>query len=162
MKFTHESVINAPVDAIDLEDWLFTLSDTDYQAASRGHRAAGTFTEDGVRGMVNVETVGGALMVQHYHEVSAAPGRVEMLSERTQAWLYHVIPTHFGVRWTMTATARTSDTTTFACTVELDLPAWLRVASALIGTSYFLRKHVEEEAPNFAADISRKLKAVAR
>ena len=159
MKFTHESVINAPVDAIDLEEWLFNLSDSDYQAASCGHRAAGTFTENGVRGMVNVEAVGGALMVQHYHEVNASPARVEMWSERTQAWLYHVIPTHFGVRWTMTATARTSDTTTFACTVELELPAWLRAASALIGTRYFLRKHVQEEAPNFAADISRKLTA---
>ena len=162
MKFTQEAVIDAPITAVDLEEWLFNLSDSDYQAASRGHRAAGAFTENGVRGTINVEAMGGTLMVQHYHEVSAAPARVEMLSERTQAWVFHMIPVHFGVRWTMTATARTSDTTTFGCTVETAMPAWLRVASALIGTPYFLRKHVEEEAPKFAADISRKLTAVAR
>jgi hypothetical protein len=158
MKFTHEAVINAPVDQVDLEEWLFTLSDSDYQAAARGHRAAGTFTEDGVRGSVNVESMGGTLMVQHYHEVSAEPTRVEMLSKRTRAYVMHLLPVHFQVRWTMTATPRTSDTTTFSCTVEIEMPRLVRFAAALIGAAYFVRKHVEEEAPNFAADIERKLR----
>ena len=71
MKFTQQAVIDAPIDQVDLEKWLFTLSDSEYQAAAHGHRAAGTFTEDGVRGTINVESIGGTLMVQHYHEVSA-------------------------------------------------------------------------------------------
>ena len=93
MKFTQQqAVIDAPIDQVDLEKWLFTLSDSEYQAAAHGHRAAGTFTEDGVRGTINVESIGGTLMVQHYHEVSAEPTRVEMLSKRTRAYVFHLIP----------------------------------------------------------------------
>ena len=40
MKFTQQAVINAPVEQVDLEDWLFTLSDSDYQATAKGHKAA--------------------------------------------------------------------------------------------------------------------------
>jgi hypothetical protein len=158
MKFSQQAVIRAPIEHVDLEQWLFTLSDSDYQAAARGHRALGTFTEEGVRGSINVESMGGTLMVQHYHEVSAGPARVEMLSKRSQAYVMHLIPVHFLVRWTMTATPRTTDTTTFSCTVEIEMPTLVRFAAALIGASYFVRKHVEEEAPNFAADIERKLR----
>jgi len=159
MKFSHEAVISAPVDNVDLEEWLFTLSHSEYQAAARGHRAAGTFTENGVRSTVNVESMGGTLMVQHYHAVSAEPTRVEMLSERSRAYVMHLIPVHFLVRWTMTATPRTTDTTTFDCTVEIDMPTLVRFAAKLTGAPYFVRKHVHEEAPNFAADIERKVRA---
>jgi hypothetical protein len=38
MKFTQETVIKAPADQVDLEDWLFTLSDSEYQATAKGHR----------------------------------------------------------------------------------------------------------------------------
>ena len=72
MKFNQQAVLNASVDEVDLEKWLFTLSDSEYQAAARGHRGAGVFTEEGVRGSINVESIGGTLMVQHYHAVSAS------------------------------------------------------------------------------------------
>ena len=53
----------------------------DYRAASQGHRGAGGLTEDGIRGTINVEADRRhAVMRQHYHEVSAKPTRVEMLS----------------------------------------------------------------------------------
>jgi hypothetical protein len=162
MKFNHQAVINAPVDHVDLEEWLFTLSDSEYQAAAKGHRAAGTFTENGVRGTVNVESIGGTLMVQHYHAVGAEPTRLDMLSKRSRGYVMHLIPVRFLVRWTMTATPRTTDTTTFDCTVEIEMPTLVRFAAKLTGAPYFVRKHVEEEAPNFAADIERKLRARAR
>jgi hypothetical protein len=161
MKFNHQAVINAPVDHVDLEEWLFTLSDSEYQAAAKGHRAAGTFTENGVRGTVNVESIGGTLMVQHYHAVGAEPTRLDMLSKRSRGYVMHLIPVRFLVRWTMTATPRTTDTTTFDCTVEIEMPTLVRFAAKLTGAPYFVRKHVEEEAPNFAADIERKLRARA-
>ena len=161
MKFSHQAAVNVPVDRVDLEEWLFTLSDSEYQAAAKGHRAAGTFT-DGVRGTVNVESIAGTLMVQHYHAVSAEPTRVEMLSKRSRGYVMHLIPVHFLVRWTMTAASRTGDTTTFDCTVEIEMPTLVRLAAKLTGAPYFVRKHVEEEAPNFAADIERKLRARVR
>jgi hypothetical protein len=157
MKVSHQAVIHAAADEVNLEQWLFTMSDSDYQAAARGHRAAGTFTQDGRRGSVNVESIGGTLMIQHYLECDAGPRRVEMLSERSDAYLFHLLRVHVQVRWTMTVEPLTADTATFTCDVELDMPLILRVAGALIGTPYFVRKHVAEETPNFVADIERKL-----
>jgi hypothetical protein len=157
MKFSHHAVIHAPADEVDLEQWLFTLSDNDYQAAAHGHRAAGTFTEGGRRGSVNVEAIGTLLMIQHYLEREAGPARVEMVSERSQAYLFHLIPVPVLVRWVMTATPQTANTTTFTCDVEIEMPLILRLAGALIGNPYFVRKHVVEETPGFVADIERKL-----
>jgi hypothetical protein len=162
VKFTAETTIDAPADAIDLDDWLFHLSDEEYQACARGHRGAGTFTERGVRGTVNVENVGGTLMIQHYHQVSAAPAKVDMLSTRSRAYIFHIVPVPIRVRWTMTATPRTADTTTFSCTVEAHMSPVLRFLAATIFVPYFLRKHVHEETPLFAADIARKLNAAGK
>ena len=39
------------------------------------------------------------------------------------------------------------------------MPAALRFAAALIGTPYFVRRHVYEETPAFAADLEHKLAA---
>jgi hypothetical protein len=161
MKFTQHTVINAPVEQVDLADWLFTLSDSDYQRAAKAHRAAGTFTADGVRGMVNVESMGGTLIIQHYKAVHAERTRVEMLSERSRAYVFHLIPTPVWVSWTMTAAARTEDTTTFTCIVEAEMPPALRLPAKLTGLEYFVRKHVDEETLGFAADITRKLRAHA-
>jgi hypothetical protein len=157
MEFTQHTVINAPADQVNLKDWLFTLSDSEYQAAAKGHKAAGTFTTDGVRGMVNVESIGNVLVVQHYLAVKADSNHMEMVSKRSLVYLLHLIPTHVWVRWTMTAAALTKDTTTFSCTVETQLPPLVRLAATLSAFGYFLRKHVDEETVSFAADITRKL-----
>jgi len=49
----------------DLEDWLFTLYVRSSRPQRKGHRAAGMFTTGGVRGIVNVESMRGTVMVQH-------------------------------------------------------------------------------------------------
>ncbi|BBX64285.1 hypothetical protein MSAS_34590 [Mycobacterium saskatchewanense] len=159
MKYTAEATINAPIENVDLATWLYSLSDEEYQACSRGHKGAGTFVENGVRGMINVESVGGTLMLQHYHEASAGPTRMEMFSPRSRAYVFRLVPVPIMVRWTMTATRKTADTTTFSCTVEANMPAALRVLAASIFIPYLLRRHVQEETLLFAADIDRKLAA---
>jgi hypothetical protein len=40
------------------------------------------------------------------------------------------------------------------------MAAWIRFAAAASAFGYFLRKHVDEEALGFAADITRKLPAL--
>ena len=53
-------------EAFNLHDWVFTLSD-DYQTTARGHIGAGSSIHtDGTQTSVNVESVGGNLLVQHY------------------------------------------------------------------------------------------------
>lgn len=49
MKFTEQAV---PIDQVDLEQWMVSLSDAEYQQSARGHRAAGTFVDNGVRGTI--------------------------------------------------------------------------------------------------------------
>ena len=159
MKHTGHATVNLPIDQVDLETWLFTLTDADYQATARGHRAAGTFIEDGVRGMVNVESIGGHLIVQHYREVSAAPSHVEMVSERSRVYLFHLVPATIQVRWTMSATARDAKTSEFRCTVELTMNPLLRVLGALSLLGVAIRSHTLEETKLFGDDIVRKIGA---
>jgi putative intracellular protease/amidase len=64
---TVTATIGAPMETVDIADWLFTLSDAEYQRCSHAHIAAGTTTTDDGRAMsINVETIGDALVVQHY------------------------------------------------------------------------------------------------
>jgi hypothetical protein len=60
-------IINAPLENVDIADWLFNLPDAEYQRCSHAHIAAGHTTSDDGRPMsINVETIGEALMVQHF------------------------------------------------------------------------------------------------
>ena len=61
--------INAPLERIDLPAWCFSLPDVEYQGCSPAHVATGaTTTRDGRRMAINVEVIGGVLMVQHFVE----------------------------------------------------------------------------------------------
>lgn len=63
------AVINAPIEKIDIPQWCFSLPEHEYQGCSPAHVAAGfTTTEEGKRMSINVEVIGGSLMVQHYVE----------------------------------------------------------------------------------------------
>lgn len=63
------ATINAPVDKIDLPTWCFGLSEAEYQSCSPAHIAAGsTTTQDGRRMSINVEVIGGSMIVEHYTE----------------------------------------------------------------------------------------------
>lgn len=66
------AIINAPIEKIDLPTWAFSLPDQEYQGCSPAHVAAGfTTAPDGKRMSINVEIIGGTLMVQHYVETLA-------------------------------------------------------------------------------------------
>lgn len=156
---TFEATIpHAPAE-IDLEQWLFTLSDGDYQRASRQHRAAGTYVEGGRRGMVNVEVMGHALVVQHYLEVAASRGHVQMHSARSRAYLMHVWPVPVSVRWTMAITPTTDGRSTFSCTVDVGMSRVLRILARMTGVTSAIRRHTREETAGFAADIANKVEA---
>jgi hypothetical protein len=159
MKFTNDATVTFPADEIDLPKWLFTITDEEYQAVSPAHRALGTFSADGERGMVNVEVMGGALVIQHYREVQATKSHVEMYSARSRAYLMHVLPVSMAARWTMSVTPRSAETSTFSCTVEVVPPAALRSLMGVMGIRRAVRKHVEQETASYAADLSRKLQA---
>ncbi len=61
------AVINAPIEKINIADWLLNLPDAEYQRCSVNHIAAGiTSNFEGIPMSINVEYVGSALVVQHY------------------------------------------------------------------------------------------------
>ncbi|MFZ0719199.1 MAG: hypothetical protein WAN02_34115, partial [Mycobacterium sp.] len=67
-KSVAEATIHARLAAIDLTEWVFTLTDSEYQACSKNHIAAAvTLTREGKRMSINVENVGN-MMVHHYVE----------------------------------------------------------------------------------------------
>jgi hypothetical protein len=69
VKSSFTATINAPVEKIDLPEWCFSLSEKEYQECSPAHITAGfTTAPDGRRMSINVEIIGGSLMVQHYVE----------------------------------------------------------------------------------------------
>ena len=74
MESSFSATINAPIEDIDIPSWCFTLQDTEYQACSPAHCAAGaTATPDGRRMSINVEVIGGTTLVQHYVEEVGEP-----------------------------------------------------------------------------------------
>jgi hypothetical protein len=76
------SVIHAPIDRIDIPTWCFNLPESEYRACSPAHVAAGfTTAPDGKRMSINVEFIGGSLMVQHYVETLADKDHLILDSE---------------------------------------------------------------------------------
>jgi putative intracellular protease/amidase len=55
------------METVNIADWLLHLPDAEYQRCSEAHIAAGATTaDDGQPMSINVETIGDALVVQHY------------------------------------------------------------------------------------------------
>ena len=158
MPISHTSTvrIDEPSDEIDLAAWIFGLSDDEYQACAHGHHGAGTYSDEQGRGMVNVESIGGHLIVQHYRAVHAGPSSVEMFSPVSRVYLFHLIPVAAAVRWRLTVTRSAATASIFTCTVEVNLPPVLHFVARLVFLGHCLKQHVNEEAPRFAADIIRK------
>jgi hypothetical protein len=78
---TATAVINAPIETVDIPAWCFALSDAEYQACSPAHYAAGATTApDGRRMSINVEVIGGSLIVQHYVEEIAEADHLRLVS----------------------------------------------------------------------------------
>lgn len=75
------ATIHAPVERVDLPSWCFTLPDSEYQACSPAHFAAGATTSpEGRRMSINVEVIGGSLIVQHYVEEIGKPDHLRLVS----------------------------------------------------------------------------------
>jgi hypothetical protein len=61
------ATINAPIEKINIPAWCFALPENEYQSCSPAHISAGFTTAlDGTSMSLNVEIIGGSLMVQHY------------------------------------------------------------------------------------------------
>ena len=157
--YTFSTDIAVPAEAVDLYQWLTQVSDREYQTFSTAHRAMGFFRDGQQEGLINVEDIGGNLLIQHYTIVKKSPNELYMHSERSDIYLSHLIHSHIGVDWKMSVRAASDSTCTFTCEVGTILPNKLFELAATIGfTGHFLQQHVDEEGRNFAHDIEQKTK----
>jgi hypothetical protein len=156
---TSEVRMSVPASALDLPHWFFDgFSDGEYQRCSRGHFAAGTSTlPDGTRTSVSVESVGGHLAVHHYREDISEPDHLKLVSERSDAWIFHLFRFHPSVTWEMRLVPASDDSCFFRCTVSVEHPSILiKAASVLTLFQYFVERHDHEEAKPFAESLAKR------
>ena len=164
-KSVSEATIHAPLAAINLADWVFTLTDDEYQACSKNHVAAATsMTPEGKRMSLNVERVGN-LMVQHYVEEISERAHCRLVSSSDSIGPDLSSQTKIIVIWAFTAEPIDAKTTKFTNSVEVrSVPEYLEVlekrgvpfAKASEAVQKALSNHNAEETPLFAKDIERK------
>ena len=78
---TVTATIHAPIEKVNIADWVLHLPDAEYQRCSTAHIAAGaTTTDDGRPMSINVETIGDAFVVQHYVAEVQEPHFCRMVS----------------------------------------------------------------------------------
>lgn len=162
-----EAVIEEPWKSIDLTEWVFTLTDSEYRACSKNHIAAGTSrTPDGKRMSVNVEHVGN-LMIQHYVEDVSRRDHCRLISLSDSIGPSVDSRVKVIVIWECRVEALDDKRTTFANRVEVQSADGYMAALEKRGVSLAqasqvaqsaLSAHNAEETPLFARDIERKAK----
>lgn len=163
VKSSFSARINVPVEDVDLPEWCFTLAESEYQACSPAHCSAGATTApDGRRMSINVEILGGSLMVQHYVEEVANPDHLRLVSNSdlfTPAGR-----TKVGVIWDLTvsridgATCELTNTVHSTATPELlDFLGRQGIPWELFktGRKPISEAHNQQETPLFAKSIER-------
>lgn len=162
---TAKAIINAPLEQIDLTQWLFTLKHHEYRLCSKAHIAAGSsVAEDGKLLSVNVEFIAGNLLVQHYVEDIALRDhcRVHSVSDSFSA----LGQTKLDVTWEIRAEAISAQSALFSNRVVVAAtPEFLGLLESMQVTdlepvkaqmSQNVFEHNAEETPLFAKDIERK------
>lgn len=157
-------VIHAPIEKVNIADWLLHLPDAEYQRCSHAHIAAGTTTSDDGQPMsINVETIGDALIVQHYvaevHEPHLC--RMVSLSDSISA----SGRTKVRVAWELSVTPIDAQSCLYSnkihATATDELLAFIAAHDVTFEQAAQARQtasdaHNREETPNFAKSIERK------
>jgi hypothetical protein len=164
---TVTATIHAPIEKVNIAEWLFHLPDAEYQRSAHAHIAAGSTTADDGRPMsINVETIGDALVIQHYVAEIQEPQLCRMVSISDS--ISSAGRTKLQVIWELSV-KKTDDQTceftnhihssaideTLAFFKEHDIP----FESARDARQHASHAHNLEETPNFAKSIERKSQA---
>jgi len=159
-----KAIINAPIEKIDIADWLLNLPDAEYQKCSVNHIAAGvTSTYDGKPMSINVEMIGEALVIQHYVATEHRADYCRMLSQSD------VITangrTKVQVLWELKATRiddeRCEYTNEIHATATPEFFTFMEQHGITLAQAAAARQaasdlHNQEETPLFAKSIERK------
>ena len=147
-----------PARAIDIGEWLFSLSDAEYRATAKPHVGSGHYeTPDGRRGIVDVEAFAAAFIVNHHVEEEARRDYVRVRSPESHAWFLRVIPLRLDVRWEMLVHPVGDDQCDVECRLSMGLPhRGLERAARMLGVPILQRRHLREQMTGFVLDILAK------
>lgn len=158
------AVINAPIEKVNIADWLLNLPDAEYQRCSTQHIGAGiSSTYDGQPVSLNVETIGDALMVQHYVAVVHQPDYCRMLSISDA--ITKNGRTKVQVLWELKAKAIDANTTEYIneihATATPEFFEFIKEHGVTLAQAHASRQaasdaHNQEETPLFAKSIEKK------
>ena len=157
--------IDTPLDRVDLANWLWTLTDAEYQRCAPGqHIAAGTTTTDDGRPMsINVELIGGSLIIQHYIAEIREPHHC-LLSSVSDSYS-NGVHTTVQVTWELTAEANGAEHSTFTNRVAVHTTdeflalldsRGIPFDAAAQERSAAVIAHNELETPLYAQSITRR------
>jgi hypothetical protein len=158
------AIIQAPVERVNISDWLFHLPEAEYQRCCPPDHisCATTSTDSGTPMSINVEMVGQTLMIQHYVAETATASLCRMVS--TSDAFSPNGRTRVQIIWTLSAKATGADTCEYTNSVVghptqefMDFIAkhnipWEAAAAARQRDG---GDHNRRETPLFAASIER-------
>lgn len=160
---TATAIIHAPIETVNISDWMFTLTSEEYTACSKDHQSAAQGRlPSGKRFSVNVERADTLLVVQHYIETVSERHRVVGFSPNSVFWMNDTDYAFAQVTWEVTVEKHDSKHCVLECSAfsESDNEAFVtKLHSALkeiAAEKSPLQLHMEEETPLFAKDIERK------
>jgi hypothetical protein len=160
---TVTATIHAPIEKVNIADWLLHLPDAEYQRCSHAHIAAGsTVADDGRPMSINVETIGDALMIQHYVAEVHEPAYCKMVSVSDSITANG--RTRVNVTWELSAKKIDENTCEYSnhihATATDEMMAFIAKHGVTLEQARASRQaasdaHNREETPNFAKSIER-------
>lgn len=161
MRMTKKFKMQIAADNVDLYKWVTEMTPAEYESFSKGHKAMGSYFEDGKFHMVNVENMGNEMIVQHYQLKEHTKDHLRFYSDKTKAYIMRWFPAVVGVPWELTVTPIDKHSCEFTCTIGADFPSRVLAIAAWINGcgGFFMRKHLADEGWKFAKDIEKKFTA---
>lgn len=158
-----QATILAPIDSINISEWLFGLKSEEYAACATGHQSAAQGRlPSGKRVSMNVEHVAGFFMVQHYIETISEKDRVLVVSPNSILWLDDKKYVLLQITWELSLKKLDENSCVLTCKVisETENEPFIQRVHELTKevnpaeTPFQL--HINEETPLFAKDIEAK------
>jgi hypothetical protein len=160
---TVTATMQVPIEKVDIGDWLFNLSDAEYQRCSTAHIAGAVSTSDSGQPMsINVETIGDALIVQHYVAEIKSPTLCRMVSLSDSITQNGRTKVH--VVWELSAKKIDDETSEYSNRIHAsatdEMLQFIKEHGITFEQAAAARQaasdaHNKEETPNFARSIER-------
>lgn len=158
-----KTIVNAPIETINMGEWMFTLKSEEYAACAEGHQAAAQGQlVSGKRVSVNLETVADMFMIQHYVETVAERDHVVGFSPNSIFFLNDTDYVISQITWDLRVTKLDDARCELICKVifENENEAFVTQLNAVLKDvppeDTPLQRHIAEETPLFGKDIERK------